>query len=95
MVVVEVEVCGMFVVVSNVGGFMELSKFNVISLVVEKGFVEDLVEKIDVLVKDKELRIMMGKVVRKFVEDNYSLEDNFNDVDKIYRSILNKVYFNK
>lgn len=47
---------------------MESSKPNVTSLVVEKGSVEDLAEKIDVLVKDKELRITMGKAARKFVE---------------------------
>lgn len=93
--VVEAEACGTPVVVSNVGGLMESSKPNVTSLVVEKGSVEDLAEKIDVLVKDKELRITMGKAARKFVEDNYSLEDNFNDVDKIYTSILNKAYSNK
>lgn len=86
--IVEAEACGTPVVVSNVGGLMESSKPNVTSLVAQKGSVKDLTEKIDTLVKDKKLRITMGKAARKFVEDNYSLEDNFNDVDKIYRRII-------
>lgn len=81
---VESEACGTPVIVSNVGGLMESTKPNETSLVVEKKSVEDLVEKINLLVRDKELRIKMGKAARKFVEDNYSLEKNFEKIDKIY-----------
>ncbi len=30
----------------------------------------------------------MGKTGRKFVEDNFNIEDNFNNVDIIYKSII-------
>lgn len=81
---VESEACGTPVIVSNVGGLMESTKPNETSLVVEKKSVEDLAEKLNILVRDKDLRIKMGKAARKFVEDNYSLEKNFEYINKIY-----------
>jgi glycosyltransferase involved in cell wall biosynthesis len=85
---VEAEACGTPVVVTDVGGLMESTKPNVTSLVAKKKSVEDLAEKIEILVKDKDLRKTMGVNARKFVEENYSLENNFNDIDKIYKSII-------
>lgn len=85
---VEAEACGTPIVVTDVGGLMESTEPNVTSLVAKKMSVEDLADKIDILVKDKELRTKMGIAARKFVEENYSLEDNFNDVDKIYKNII-------
>lgn len=81
---VESEACGTPVIVSNVGGLMESTKQNETSLVIEKKSVEDLAEKLNILVRDKDLRIKMGKAARKFVEDNYSLEKNFEHINKIY-----------
>ena len=84
---VESEACGTPVIVSNVGGLMESTKPNETSLVTEKKSVEDLVEKLNILVRDKELRIKMGKAARKFVEENYSLEKNFDDINKVYLQV--------
>lgn len=85
---VEAEACGTPVVVTDVGGLMESTNPNVTSLVAKKNSVEDLAEKIEILVRDAELRKTMGLAARKFVEENYSLEDNFKYVDDIYKSII-------
>lgn len=87
---VEAESCGTPIVVSEVGGLMESTKPGITSLVAKKASVEDLRDKIDMLVKDKELRLKMGTAARKFVEDNYNLEDNFAYVDKLYKEIVLK-----
>lgn len=87
---VEAESCGTPIVVSDVGGLMESTKPGVTSLVAKKASVEDLADKIDILVKDEKLRIKMGNAARKFVEDNYSLDDNFDYVDKLYKKITKK-----
>ena len=87
---VEAESCGTPIVVSEVGGLMESTKPGITSLVAKKASVEDLRDKIDILVKDKELRLKMGAAARKFVEDNYNLEDNFAYVDKLYKEIVSK-----
>ena len=57
---VESEACGTPVIVSNVGWLMESTKPNETSLVIEKKSVEDLAEKLNILVRDKDLRIKMG-----------------------------------
>ena len=85
---VESEACGTPVIVSNVGGLMESTKPNETSLVVEKKSVEDLAEKLNILVRDKDLRIKMGKAARKFVEDNYSLEKNFEYINPTAASVM-------
>ena len=53
---VEAEACGTPVIVTDVGGLMESTKPNVTSLVAKKKSVEDLAEKIEILVKDKEFK---------------------------------------
>ena len=85
---VEAESCGTPIVVSDVGGLMESTKPGVTSLVAKKADVEDLADKINALVIDEDLRKNMGKAARKFVEDNYSLEDNFDYVDDLYKKII-------
>lgn len=85
---VEAEACGVPVVVSDVGGLMESTKPNITSLVAKKESVESLYNKIQTLVQNQELRQNMGIEARKFVEENYSLTNNFNDIDIIYRDIL-------
>lgn len=85
---VEAEACGVPVVVSDVGGLMESTKPNVTSLVAKKKSVEDLADKIENLVLNKELREKMGNDARKFVEENYNLEDNFNHVNEIYTHLF-------
>lgn len=85
---VEAEACETPIVISDVGGLMESTKPGVTSLVAKKADVEDLTQKIDKLVRDEELRKTMGKAARKFVEENYSLEDNFNYVDNLYKEIV-------
>ena len=69
---------------------MESTKPGVTSLVAKKASVQDLADKIDILVKNKDLRIKMGNAARTFVEENYSLDDNFNYVDKLYNEIIKK-----
>lgn len=85
---VESEACGTPVIVSDVGGLMESTKPGVTSLVAKKKDIDDLADKINILVTDRELREKMGKAARKFVEDNYALDKNFEQIDNIYREII-------
>jgi len=60
------------VVATNVGGIPELMKNNETGFLVEKGNSEEWIEKLSILIDDKEKRKIMGSNGRKFVEDNFS-----------------------
>lgn len=85
---VEAQACGVPVIVSNVGGLPEATCPNVSSLLVQKENIDELKIALEKLVNDKELRMSMGKSGRKFVEENYNIENNFNEINKIYNELL-------
>jgi glycosyltransferase involved in cell wall biosynthesis len=60
------------VVATNVGGIPELMKNNETGFLVEKGNSEELINKLSILINDKEKREVMGNKGRKFVEENFS-----------------------
>jgi glycosyltransferase involved in cell wall biosynthesis len=60
------------VVATKVGGIPELMKDNETGFLVEKGNAEEWIEKLSLLINDKEKRENMGNSGRKFVEENFS-----------------------
>jgi glycosyltransferase involved in cell wall biosynthesis len=60
------------VVATKVGGIPELMKNDETGFLVEKGNAEELIEKLTLLIRDKQKRENMGDAGRKFVEDNFS-----------------------
>jgi glycosyltransferase involved in cell wall biosynthesis len=62
------------VVATNVGGISELMKDNETGFLVEKGDADGWIEKLSMLVNDKQKREDMGNKGRKFVEENFSWE---------------------
>ena len=74
------------VVATNVGGIPELMKNNETGFLVEKGDVNEWIEKLSLLINDKEKRKTMGEAGRKFVEKNF----NWNKIAKEFLDILDK-----
>jgi glycosyltransferase involved in cell wall biosynthesis len=72
------------VVATNVGGIPELMKDNETGFLVEKGNSEELIEKLSILIDDKQKRENMGNNGRKFVEENFSW-------DKIAKEFLKNI----
>jgi glycosyltransferase involved in cell wall biosynthesis len=72
------------VVATNVGGIPELMKDNETGFLVEKGNSEKLIEKLSILIDDKQKRENMGNSGRKFVEENFSW-------DKIAKEFLKNI----
>ena len=60
------------VVATNVGGIPELMKDNETGFLVEKGNPDEWIEKLSLLVNDKEKQKSMGELGKRFVEDNFS-----------------------
>ena len=74
------------VVATNVGGIPELMKNNETGFLVEKGDADGWIEKLSLLINDKEKRKTMGENGRKFVEENF----NWNKIAKEFLDILKK-----
>lgn len=60
------------VIATNVGGIPELMRNNETGYLVEKDNADDLIEKINLLLKNNEMRTKMGKEGREFVIKNFS-----------------------
>ncbi len=72
------------VVATNVGGIPELMKDNETGFLVKKGNADELIEKLSLLINDKDKRKIMGDAGRKFVEDNFS----WNKITKEFINIV-------
>ena len=73
------------VVATDVGGIPELMKDNETGFLVEKGNSKEWIEKLSLLINDKEKRNEMGNNGRKFVEENFSWEKIAKEFLKILR----------
>ena len=74
------------VVATNVGGIPELMKNNETGFLVERGDANGWIEKLSLLINDKEKRKSMGENGRKFVEKNF----NWNKIARDFLDILEK-----
>jgi len=74
------------VVATNVGGIPEIMKENETGFLVKKGNSKELIEKLSLLINDKEKRKIMGENGRKFIEENFS----WNTIAKEFLKILEK-----
>ena len=74
------------VVATNVGGIPELMKNNETGFLVERGDANGWIEKLSLLINDKEKRETMGEKGRKFVEENF----NWNKIAREFLDILKK-----
>ena len=88
---VEAQACGTPVIVSNIDGLMEATNPGSTSLVFKKGDYKDLGNKIEQLLQDNNLRKTMSFNSRKYVEDNYNIDDNFNNINKTYMDLINSI----
>jgi glycosyltransferase involved in cell wall biosynthesis len=84
---VEAMACEKPVVVSNVGGLPEVVEDNVTGLLVPPANAEKLADAIEILVKNEQMRIKLGKQGRQRVEKLYNWEDNLNSMIRIYEEM--------
>lgn len=86
--VVEAMACEVPVIATNVDGFLEVMKDNETGYIVEKKNVEQIADKLEVLLKNKELRIELGKNGRKRVLENYNWDQNVKYMKEIYLKMI-------
>jgi glycosyltransferase involved in cell wall biosynthesis len=85
---IEALAAGKPVVATRVGGIPDVVRDGEDGFLVEPGDVEALAERLAQLATDPELRERMGEAARSRVRERYSVERLVDDVDLLYRSLL-------
>ncbi|MCX7661667.1 MAG: glycosyltransferase family 4 protein, partial [Candidatus Omnitrophica bacterium] len=92
LVLLEAQARGIPVVATRVGGIPEFVRDGENGILVPPRNVEKLTQAIKRLLKDKELREIMGKEGRNFVKDRFSPQITLERIRKLYKELLGNVY---
>lgn len=85
--VIEAMACGKPVVVSNVGGLMEIVENDTLGLKVPVNAVEETAQAIERLMTDPELYTSISENAKKHVSEKYNWENNLKDMIQLYKEI--------
>ena len=85
--VIEAMAYGKPVVASRVGGIPELVRHGETGLLFQPTDRRDLSAKIQIMMNDPELRRRFGRLGRKVVESDYSLDSHGNTLLSLYRGL--------
>lgn len=87
-VTVEAMMSKLAVIGANTGGTIELIKDGYNGLLYEKGNVEDLVKKIEVLIKDRSLIKMYAENGYEYSKENFTSKINADRIKSMYSNII-------
>ena len=90
VVVIEALAAGCPVVATSVGGVPDVVHEGVDGFLVPAGDTEAMADRLERLARDPELRRTMGKAGSDTVPSRYAVERLVDDVDRLYRSLLNE-----
>jgi len=86
--ILEAEACSKPVVVSSVGGLHEVVKDNETGFIVPPKDEFHTAEALEKIMLNESLRLKMGNTARNFVEENYDLKNNVENMVNIYKDLL-------
>ena len=81
---------GIPVIGSRIGGIPELVKDGITGLTFEPGNAEDLRNKIEYMITNKDTMVEMGKKARKMAEEEFNAEKHYQKLTEIYQSAIGK-----
>ena len=84
---IEASACGLPVIASNIGGLPEVVIDGKTGFLVAPENIDDLTEKLLILINDKMMRQKMGEEGRNYIEDNYRLEECGLMMESIYNEL--------
>lgn len=88
LVLAEAGLAGMSVIAPNIGGIPSVIKDGVTGILVEPENPDILADAINTLYKNPKLRIQLGNAGRKHVLENFTIERNVNEFERLYRFLL-------
>ena len=86
---IEASACSIPVIASNIGGLPEVVVDGVTGLLCPPRNVDALVDKILLLIREKQLRRKLGMNGRIAIESKYTLERSGEMIEKVYNKIVN------
>ena len=86
--ILEAAAVGRPVVTTNAIGCKESIKNNITGLMVPARDTKKLTQSIEILIKNKKMRVKFGKQARKFAEQKFDLNDVKNRILNIYNTLL-------
>ncbi len=86
--IIEAQVCGKPVVVTDVGGVADTIINNETGFVVENNNATIIAQKINLLVADEDLRYRLGKKASEFATVNFSLQKQIEQTKNLYQQLL-------
>jgi glycosyltransferase involved in cell wall biosynthesis len=78
------------VIVSNIGAPQEIIEDKNSGLLFDITSVDDLVEKLDSLIQDAELRIFLGEAGYQRFRDNFTIKKNVEGICRVYNEVTNR-----
>lgn len=90
MVLVEAGACGKPVIASNIPGVRSVVKDGETGLLVRENDIDDLVQKLDLLLSDRDLRTRMGDEGYARVQAHYSWSAIAKRLETLYTEVLDK-----
>lgn len=87
-VIVEASAYGVPVVSSNIGTLKELVQDNINGLVFDPRNSKQLMERIEILIRDPSRAQEMGKNARRIFEEKYSIHNNYKCLIEIYQKAI-------
>ena len=88
MSIIEAMSYGLPIVSTWVGGIPELVRDKETGFLIQPGDWDGLLDKIETLITDTDLRIQMGKSARQRIKDYYNLDFNIKKIDLLYQKLL-------
>ncbi len=86
--ILEAGACGIACIGSKVGGIPECIKDNKTGFLFENQNVKELQEKLEILIKEKNLREKFGKNARELIEKNFSVDAMVKKTEELYESLI-------
>ena len=90
MSILEAMSYGLPVVSTTVGGIPNLVRNGEDGFLVQPGDIDQLTEKVETLIIDRELRMQMGANARQQIEMEFDLDDTIRKVDRIYQNLISE-----
>ena len=84
----EAMACGCAVVCTDIGGHAAYAKNNETALLVQPTNVEDIKNKLRLLLTDNEKRIQLAQNANKFLLENFSWEKAVSQLENIFYSLV-------